>query len=116
MDFTDKTGAVATVRDAEDRSAYLVLIDGSEAGRAEYRDNDKDRIFYHTEVSDEFGGRGLAKGLIRQALDHTREAGKISVAVCPMVASVIEGETEKYDGWFRRPSPSDVDWLESNKS
>ena len=41
----------------------------------------------HTEVDEEFGGRGLATILVREALDATRAAGLRIVPVCPMVAA-----------------------------
>ena len=36
-------------------------------GRAEFTERDGQRVFYHTEVDDEFGGRGLGTAVIAEA-------------------------------------------------
>ena len=52
------------------------------------------RIFHHTEVDDQFEGRGLASILVAEALAATRADGRRIVAVCPMVASFVEKHHE----------------------
>lgn len=95
---TDKTGAEVTVSENLDHHRYDVFADGELAGFTVYRDREHDgaaeRIFYHTEVAEAFGGRGLATILVREALDATRADGKFIVGVCPLVASFLTNHPE----------------------
>jgi predicted GNAT family acetyltransferase len=92
---TDKTGAPTTVTQESDR--FSIEVDGKKVGFTEYADRDGQRIFLHTEVSDEFGGRGLATLLVNDALQATRDAGLRIVAVCPMVAGFVAKHPEFAD-------------------
>ncbi|MBL0885277.1 GNAT family N-acetyltransferase [Myceligenerans indicum] len=75
-----------TVRDNPDESRFDVLVDDTPAGFSVYKDlGDNQRIFYHTVVFDEFGGRGLASTLTRTALSTSIQAGYRIVPVCPYV-------------------------------
>ena len=67
---------------------------GGRAGFTEFIDHDGRRIFPHTVIDKEFGGRGLATILVREALDATRAAGLRIVAVCPMVVGFVEKHPE----------------------
>ena len=89
---TDKTGVPTTVTQESDR--FSISVDGQKAGFTEYVDRDGQRIFPHTEVLDEFGGRGLAPSLVDDALQATRDAGLRIVAVCPMVAGFVKKHPE----------------------
>lgn len=67
------------------------IHDGEQlAGFAEYLDRDGARIFHHTEVGEQFGGKGLATKLIRGALTQTSAAGLRIVPVCPFVAKFVD--------------------------
>src|ERR1700749_646795 len=88
----DKTGAEGTVR-AED-GKYTIAVDGQTVGLAAVADRGNQRVFYHTEVDDQFEGRGLASILVAEALEATRADGKRVVAVCPMVAAFIKKHSE----------------------
>jgi predicted GNAT family acetyltransferase len=92
---TDKTGAPTEVSAEADR--FSISVDGKKAGFTEFIDHDGQRIFPHTEVDKEFGGRGLATILIAEALDATRAAGLRIVPVCSMVASFVEKKPEYAD-------------------
>ncbi|MGH3970243.1 MAG: GNAT family N-acetyltransferase [Mycobacterium sp.] len=89
---TDKTGAPTTVSAADGK--YTIAVEGKTVGHTAIADRDNQRVFYHTEIDDEFGGRGLATILVREALDATRAEGKRIVAVCQMVAGVLEKHSE----------------------
>ena len=105
---TDKTGASTTVSQESDR--FSISVDGQKVGFTEYVDRDGQRIFPHTEVLDEFGGRGLATILIDEALQATRDAGLRIVAVCPMVAGYVGKHPEYAD--MADPVDADVKrWL-----
>jgi hypothetical protein len=106
----DKTGAEATVS-AED-GKYTIAVDGETVGLAAVADRGEQRVFYHTEVDERFGGRGLASILVQQALEATRADGKRVVATCPMVAAFIKKHPEFTD--ITDPvTPAILQWVET---
>ncbi|MFI1464275.1 GNAT family N-acetyltransferase [Nocardia carnea] len=114
----DNTGASVTVElvTADPISSYVLnLADGSSAGRADFVDSpgaDAERIFFHTEVDQEFGGRGLAGILVRAALADCIENGITVVPVCPLFARHLRTHGDAFvasGGVFRRPTPTDID-------
>jgi uncharacterized protein len=88
----DKTGAQTTVN-AQD-GKYTISVEGKDVGFADFADRGDERVFYHTVIDPEFGGRGLATILVEHALDAARADGKRIVPVCSMVAKVIEKHPE----------------------
>jgi hypothetical protein len=105
---TDKTGAPTTVTQESDR--FSISVNGQKVGFVEFADRDGQRVFTHTEVLDEFGGRGLATILIDDALTESRDAGLRIVAVCPLVVAFVKKHHEFDD--VVDPVNSDVKrWL-----
>ncbi len=96
MSQTDKTGAPTTVVKEPDR--FTIAVEGKTVGKAEFLDRGDKRVFTHTEVDKDYGGRGLATILIGEALAQTRDAGLRIVAQCPMVAAYVEKHPEYRDG------------------
>ena len=92
---TDKTGAPTTVTAGQ--QTYSIAVGGQTVGHADYADRGDQRVFYHTVVDPEFGGRGLATILVEEALNAARDEGKRIVPVCSMVANVIEKHPEFAD-------------------
>lgn len=78
-----------TVRSAPQRRRYELLDGDAVIGKAHYLPYDggqgPERIFYHTTVSEDYAGQGLAARLVQYALDDTLEAGTAVVPVCPYV-------------------------------
>jgi predicted GNAT family acetyltransferase len=66
------------------------------AGFTQYRDRKDRRIFFHTEIGDEFAGRGLGGILAKQAIEETVEHGKVIVPLCPFIAAYLKKHPE-YD-------------------
>ena len=95
---TDKTGAEATVSAAEGK--YTIAVDGETVGLAAVADRGNQRVFYHTEVEEQFGGRGLATILVAEALAATRADGKRVVPLCPMVAADWDQLHRQLDGYL----------------
>ncbi|MRK01906.1 N-acetyltransferase [Aeromicrobium sp. S22] len=113
----DKRGATMTVELEIDTpvSSYTVSPEGEPAvGRADFIDSPgtgHDRIFFHTEVDDEFGGRGLAGLLVRAALDDSIRSKVTVVPVCPVFARHLRTHGSEFTargGVFRRPTPADI--------
>ncbi len=107
---TDKTGAEATVSAAEGK--YTIAVDGETVGLAAVADRANQRIFYHTEVQEQFGGRGLATILIDEALQATRADGKRVVPLCPMVAAFIKKHPE-FSDMTDRVTPDILQWADT---
>ena len=107
---TDKTGAEATVSAAEGK--YTIAVDGETVGLAAVADRGNQRVFYHTEVEDRFGGRGLATILVDEALKATRADGKRVVPVCPMVAAFVKKHPE-FSDITDKVTPEILRWVET---
>lgn len=95
--------------------AFVIHDDGTTAGRTEFLDHGPERIFFHTEIGEEFGGRGLASQLIDAALDATAADGLDVVALCPFVRGRLEKHPEVFQGKWRTASSNDIDWLKEQK-
>ncbi|WP_409056310.1 GNAT family N-acetyltransferase [Streptomyces sp. SYP-A7185] len=83
-----------TVRRADPRHRYEVLVDEKTAGFTAYRDREQQRVFFHTEIDDAFAGQGLASILVREALTDVRAAGLRLVPICPYVAKFLQKHRE----------------------
>lgn len=101
-----------TVQRNDEKGRYELHVDGELAGFALYTDKGDQRIMYHTEIFDAFGGRGLSNVLVTQALDDIRAGGKRVVGVCPLVAAFLRKHPEQAD--IADPASEDlVRWLDS---
>ena len=93
--LTDKTGApVEVIRRDDD---FAVAVDEKTVGLTAFADRDGQRVFFHTEVDDAYGGRGLGTVVISAALAATRDEGLRIVAICPMVAAFVGKHPEYAD-------------------
>lgn len=114
--LTDRSGATVKVKvesGSQVGSYTMSLEDGSTVGRADFVDppgSGHDRIFFHTEVEEAFGGRGLAGLLVREALDDSIRKNVTVVPVCPVFARHLKlhgSEFTARGGVVRRPTPAD---------
>ncbi|CAM3435595.1 GNAT family N-acetyltransferase [Occultella aeris] len=121
--LTDNTGASVTVRlePGDPVGSFVVSVaDGSRAGRADFADSRDgagtgERIFFHTEVAEEFGGRGLAGLLVREALADSIRENLTVVPLCPLFARHLSKHGDEFvadGGVFRRPKPADIALIE----
>jgi predicted GNAT family acetyltransferase len=110
MPLTDKTGAPVTVEKKTDE--FTISVEGKSVGLEAFAERDGQRVFYHTEIDDAFGGRGLGTVLIAEALAVTRADGLRIVAVCPMVAGYIKKHPE-FDDIVDVPTPQILQSLPS---
>ncbi len=114
--FEDKTGAEVTVTYNEDGQSYdIAVADGTVAGHAFFLpgpDAETERIFHHTVVDEQFGGRGLSKILVAEALEDSRERGVTVVPVCPLFVKKLQESGDDYaaqGGKFRNATGADFD-------
>jgi len=91
----DKSGAPTTV--TAEPEQYTIEVEGKKVGKAKFLDRGPKRVFTHTEVNEDYEGRGLATILIGQALQQTRDAGLRIVPQCPTVAAYIKKHDEYSD-------------------
>jgi len=95
MASTDKTGAQVTVRKEPDK--FVVAVEGQDVGLTMFEDEGEQRVFFHTEVDEAFGGRGLATIVIGEALAQTKAEGLRIVPVCPTVTAFCKKHPEFAD-------------------
>ncbi|MEY9259339.1 putative GNAT family acetyltransferase [Brevibacterium epidermidis] len=114
--FEDKTGAEVTVSFNEDGQSYdIAVADGTVVGSAFFLpgpDAETERIFHHTVVDEQFGGRGLSKILVAEALEDSRERGVTVVPVCPLFVKKLQETGDDYaaqGGKFRNATGADID-------
>lgn len=85
------------VADNPDRLRYEIHVDGELAGFVTYRAQPGALVLVHTEVADEFEGRGLASQLVHEALEDIRRRGLHVVPQCPLVSKYIRKHPEYGD-------------------
>lgn len=102
----DKQGNQVSVAQAGDQFDITYPETGQRAGFIQFLDHEDERIFYHTEVDEKFGGRGLAGVLVGEALTATTAAGLSIVGVCPFVKGYLA--KTGHDGAHRSPRPADL--------
>jgi predicted GNAT family acetyltransferase len=78
------------ITDDTDSHRYVVRIDGRRAGLLQYRLHPESIELVHTEIYEEFEGRGLGSQLISFALQDARERGLAVLPVCPFVNDYIQ--------------------------
>ncbi|MDL4771735.1 GNAT family N-acetyltransferase [Actinomadura xylanilytica] len=85
------------ISDDADRSRYEIRVDGALAGFAEYRRQEGEIVFTHTEVDSAFEGKGVGGALARGALDDVRAKGLNAVPLCPFIKGWIERHPDYAD-------------------
>lgn len=87
--MTDQRPQDVSVRNTPEEGSFDVFIGDEHAGSSLYAEvsegPSRQRVFFHTEIREEFGGRGLAAVLTSSALEASVESGFRIVAVCPYV-------------------------------
>lgn len=114
--LTDSTGAEVTVTLDEDGRSYAIAVEGGAiAGHAYFLpgpEAETERIFHHTVVDEQFGGRGLSKVLVAEALADSRERGITVVPICPLFVKKLQQTGDDYQaegGRFRNATGADFD-------
>ena len=104
-----------TIRNNPERGRFEVFDADAMIGQAAYVDDiaADQRIFYHTVISEEYGGRGLAGVLAAQALDETVAAGLTIVPVCPYIKKYL-GKHPGYAANVLAPTPAHLRFLSAS--
>lgn len=105
----ENTGEASTDEAKEiGQIAYLdVSGDGGSAGGEKV-----ERIMYHTSVSEQYSGRGLAAVLARSAVEQTIADGHKVVAVCPYVAAWFKKNADEFGQHLVATTPSHLQALQ----
>ncbi|PKI92779.1 N-acetyltransferase [Actinomycetales bacterium SN12] len=88
------------VSELPDESRYVLIDRGddgaqsTEIGEESYVDVGDERVLFHTAVSEEYSGQGLASKLLRAVVDDVIAAGKSIVPVCPYVVAWLPKHPE----------------------
>jgi predicted GNAT family acetyltransferase len=93
------------VTDVPDKHRWEARDGDTLAGLVLYRRSDDLVIFTHTEVDDDFAGRGVGGALARAALDAAREQGLRVRPDCPFISEWITRHPDYDDLVVARTSP-----------
>lgn len=86
---------------ADNGQGYFVFKEGNEKlGEMLINISDKKLTVFHTEVIPEAEGKGIAKKLLGEMVDYSRENGLKVIALCPYVLAQFKRHPEQYaDIW-----------------
>ncbi|WP_115790127.1 GNAT family N-acetyltransferase [Arthrobacter silvisoli] len=103
------------VQDRPEESRYVLIDRGADGsaqdviGEESYVDVDAagetQRVLFHTGVSEDYAGQGLASVLVRAAVEDVIAAGYAIVPVCPYVAAWLPKHPEYADSVVK-PAPA----------
>jgi predicted GNAT family acetyltransferase len=83
------------------RGHFEALEDGKEAGKMSYTwAGDSKFIIDHTEVDEEFSGKGVGKKLLMATVDYARNNNLKIIPLCPFAKSVFDKTEEIRDVLF----------------
>ena len=85
------------VRNDLDNDRYVIELDGVLAAYTVDHIRGGRHFFVHTETISGFEGRGVARTLVKAALDDVREKGQKIVPLCPYVAGFLKKNPEYND-------------------
>ena len=101
-----------TVADRPDEARYVLLDEAADGGPAVIgeesyvdvpgEDDAVQRVLYHTGVSEDYAGQGLASVLVRAAVEDVIATGRRVVPVCPYVKNWLKKHPE-HDRHVDRP-------------
>ena len=83
------------------RGYFEAIEEGIEAGKMTYTwAGDSKFIIDHTEVSEEYNGKGVGKKLLTAAVDYARNNNLKIIPLCPFAKSVFDKTDEIHDVLF----------------
>ena len=81
------------VSENKEKKRFEVTLDGKAAVIEYIRAEDK-MYLTHTEVPNEFEGKGIASKMVKQVLQKIKDEGLKLVPLCPFIASYIKRHPE----------------------
>ncbi|HMU06696.1 MAG TPA: GNAT family N-acetyltransferase [Kaistella sp.] len=82
----------------ESKGVFELYYDGKKAGLMTYSWAGDDKfIIDHTEVDEEYGGKGLGKDLVKAGVEYAREKNVKVIPLCPFAKKVIAKTPEFQD-------------------
>lgn len=87
---------IIAVQDNPDRTRYELSEDGAVAGFLDYQLGTNVIALTHTEVGEQFGGRGLARTLVEETLADIRKRELSVLPTCSYVRKVIADDPDKW--------------------
>ena len=84
------------------RKGYFEAVeDGKQAGKMTYTwAGDSKFIIDHTEVNEDFNGKGVGKKLVMKAVEYARNNKLKIIPLCPFAKSVFDKTAEIHDILF----------------
>ncbi|WP_426485622.1 GNAT family N-acetyltransferase [Flavobacterium sp. 2] len=83
------------------RGYFEALEDGKQAGKMTYTwAGDSKFIIDHTEVNEEFNGKGVGKKLVMASVEYARANNLKIIPLCPFAKSVFDKVPEIHDVLF----------------
>jgi predicted GNAT family acetyltransferase len=82
------------ITDRPDRERFEAHLGSRLAGFVEYQRRGSRLVLVHTEVLEEFGGRGVGNALARSILDGIVAAGTRVTIKCPFLRAYVERHPE----------------------
>ncbi|CAA9199870.1 GNAT family N-acetyltransferase [Flavobacterium collinsii] len=83
------------------RGYFEAVEDGKQAGKMTYTwAGDSKFIIDHTEVNEDFNGRGVGKKLVMAAVEFARTNNLKIIPLCPFAKSVFDKVDEIHDVLF----------------
>ena len=80
------------------KGVFELYYDGGKAGLMTYSWAGDDKfIIDHTEVDEEYGGKGLGKDLVKAGVEYAREKNVKVIPLCPFAKKVIAKTPEFQD-------------------
>lgn len=84
------------------RGEIQLFSDDKKAGKMDISVIGKKLTVYHTEVDEEYAGKGFAKILLEKLVSYARENDMKILALCPYVHAQFKKNPEEYsDVWLK---------------
>lgn len=82
----------------ENKGAFIAMSDGKKAGEMTYSKAGDDKIIIdHTEVDEAFGGQGVGKKMVLEAVKFARENHIKIFPLCPFVKATFQKDASLQD-------------------
>jgi len=86
----------------KNRGEVQLISDEKQAGKMDISVHGERLTVYHTEVSEQYEGRGFAKILLEKLVSYARENALKIVPLCPYVHAQFQRHPDEYkDVWLK---------------